>query len=124
MTNYKLEILTSNWADKLAFLSYNAPILDGVVQYIPVGAEIEGIGADDIEELSENEDDYYKLGAEDDEFKDYASLKLKPDHANRWIMAQHLHSYCHSHCLCIPIVPAKEMLLLCIRVRNCLTVLC
>ncbi len=53
------------------------------VQYIPVGAEIEGVGADDIEELSENEDEYYKLGAEDDEFKDYASLKLKPDHANR-----------------------------------------
>ncbi|KAK9915560.1 hypothetical protein WJX75_000745 [Coccomyxa subellipsoidea] len=56
-------------------------------EYIPVGAEIEGIGADDIEELSENEDDYYKLGAEDNEFKDYASLKLKPDHANRplWV---------------------------------------
>ncbi len=52
-------------------------------QYIPVGAEIEGIGADDLEELSENEDDYYKLGAEDEEFKDYGALQLKPDHANR-----------------------------------------
>ncbi len=57
-------------------------------QYIPVGAEIEGIGADDIEELSENDDDYYKLGAEDDEFKDYASLKLKSDHANRYILLE------------------------------------
>lgn len=56
------------------------------MQYIPVGAEIEGIGADDIEELSEHEDDYYKLGAEDNEFKDYASLKLKPDHANRQVL--------------------------------------
>lgn len=62
-------------------------VLSGIswlcVQYIPVGAEIEGIGADDIEELSDNEDDYYKLGGEDEEFKDYASLELKPDHANR-----------------------------------------
>ena len=53
------------------------------MQYIPVGAEIEGIGADDIEELSEGEDEYYKLGAEDDDFKDYKALGLKLDHSNR-----------------------------------------
>ena len=53
------------------------------MQYIPVGAEIEGIGADDIEELSEGEDKYYKLGAEDDDFKDYKALGLKLDHSNR-----------------------------------------
>ena len=54
-------------------------------QYIPVGAEIVGIGADDLEEISDAEADgeYYKLGAEDEHFKDYASLALKPDHANR-----------------------------------------
>ena len=53
-------------------------------QYIPVGAELVGIGADDLEELSEDDAaDYYKLGAEDDEFKDYGGLALKPDHANR-----------------------------------------
>lgn len=54
-------------------------------QYIPVGAEIVGIGADDLEEISDAEadDEYYKLGAEDEHFKDYASLALKPDHANR-----------------------------------------
>lgn len=54
------------------------------VQKIPVGAEIEGIGADDLEELSEDENEYYKLGAEDEEFKDYKSLGLKLDHANRY----------------------------------------
>ena len=53
------------------------------MQYILVGAEIEGIGADDIEELSEGEDEYYKLGAEDNDFKDYKDLGLKLDHSNR-----------------------------------------
>ena len=66
------------------------------LQYIPVGAEIVGIGADDLEEISDAEadDEYYKLGAEDEQFKDYASLALKPDHANRWhckISAHHAH---------------------------------
>jgi hypothetical protein len=56
------------------------------MQYIPVGAEVVGLGADDLEELSEDDStDYFKLGAEDgeEEFKDYAGLALKPDHANR-----------------------------------------
>ena len=53
------------------------------MQSIPVGAEIEGIGADDLEELSEDENEYYKLGAEGEEFKDYKTLGLKLDHANR-----------------------------------------
>ena len=53
------------------------------MQSIPVGAEIEGIGADDLEELSADENEYYKLGAEDEEFKDYKTLGLKLDHANR-----------------------------------------
>ena len=48
-----------------------------------MGAEIEGIGADDLEELEEDENEYYKLGAEDEEFKDYKALGLKLDHANR-----------------------------------------
>ena len=50
-----------------------------------MGAEIVGIGADDLEEISDAEADgeYYKLGAEAEHFKDYASLALKPDHANR-----------------------------------------
>ena len=55
----------------------------GAVQSIPVGAEIEGIGADDLEELSEDANEYYKLGAEGEEFKDYKTLGLKLDHANR-----------------------------------------
>ena len=54
------------------------------LQYIPVGAELVGVGADDLEELSNDDsEDYYKLGAEDEEFKDYGALALKPDHANR-----------------------------------------
>ena len=64
-------------------------------QYIPVGAELVGIGADDLEELSEDDAaDYYKLGAEDDEFKDYGGLALKPDHANRWRMQLVMHHAC------------------------------
>ena len=54
-----------------------------------MGAEIEGIGADDLEELSEDENEYYKLGAEDEEFKDYKNLGLKLDHANRSSTVSH-----------------------------------
>ena len=67
--------------------SHGSDILD--LQAIPVGAEIEGIGADDLEELSEDENEYYKLGAEDEEFKDYKNLGLKLDHANRSSTVSH-----------------------------------
>jgi len=50
---------------------------------IPLGAEAAGIGADDLEELASDKDEYFRLGQEDEEFKDYSSLKLKPDHLNR-----------------------------------------
>lgn len=50
---------------------------------IPAGAEIIGVGADDLEELESDEDEYFRLGQEDDKFKDYSLLKLKPDHQNR-----------------------------------------
>lgn len=42
-----------------------------------------GIGADDLEELDSDEGEYFRLGGEDEEFKDYSSLSLKPDHQNR-----------------------------------------
>ena len=42
-----------------------------------------GIGADDLEELASDEDEYFRLGAEDEDFKDYSSLNLKADHQNR-----------------------------------------
>lgn len=50
---------------------------------IPIGAESVGIGADDLEELDSDEGEYFRLGQEDEEFKDYSSLNLKPDHQNR-----------------------------------------
>ncbi|KAK9809097.1 hypothetical protein WJX72_009334 [[Myrmecia] bisecta] len=45
-----------------------------------------GIG-DDVEELYESDDEYFVLGKEDEEFKDYGNLALKPDHFNRplWV---------------------------------------
>ena len=50
-----------------------------------MGAEVVGLGADELEELSEDDSaEYFRLGAEDEEeFRDYAGLALKPDHANR-----------------------------------------
>ena len=50
---------------------------------IPIGAENVGIGADDLEELDSDENEYFRLGQEDEEFKDYSNLKLKADHQNR-----------------------------------------
>lgn len=50
---------------------------------IPIGAEEVGIGADDLEELSSDGEEYFRLGDANDTFKDYSSLKLKPDHQNR-----------------------------------------
>ena len=43
-----------------------------------------GVGADDLEELASDEDEYFRLGQEDEDFKDYSSLKLKADHQNRY----------------------------------------
>lgn len=51
---------------------------------IPIGAENVGVGADDLEELASDEDEYFRLGQEDEDFKDYSSLKLKADHQNRY----------------------------------------
>lgn len=50
---------------------------------IPIGAEEVGIGADDLEELSSDGEEYFRLGDADESFKDFSSLKLKPDHHNR-----------------------------------------
>ena len=55
---------------------------------IPFGAEADGLGADDIEELEEDEDEYFRLGEQDEEFKDYGSLSLKLDHQNRRALQQ------------------------------------
>lgn len=51
---------------------------------LPIGAEEAGIGADDLEELSSDGEEYFRLGEEDESFKDYSALKLKPDHENRF----------------------------------------
>ena len=53
-----------------------------VVQ-IPIGAENVGLGADDLEELQEDEDEYIKLGHEQEHEQDFSKLQLKPDHQNR-----------------------------------------
>ena len=53
------------------------------LQQIPIGAENLGIGADDLEELASDEDEYFRLGSQDESYKDYSSLKLKADHQNR-----------------------------------------
>ena len=59
---------------------------------IPIGAENVGIGLDDLEELASDEDEYFRLGQEDNEFKDYSSLKLKPDHQNRFASLSYIAS--------------------------------
>ena len=53
------------------------------VLQIPIGAEAVGIGADDLEDLDSDNEEYFRLGEADEQFKDYSSLKLKPDHQNR-----------------------------------------
>ncbi len=51
---------------------------------IPIGAEAVGVGADDLEELEEeDDDDYIRLGHEDEHEADFSKLQLKPDHQNR-----------------------------------------
>ena len=46
-----------------------------------------GLGADDLEELQEDEDDYIKLGHENEHEQDFSKLQLKPDHQNRQVIA-------------------------------------
>lgn len=50
---------------------------------IPIGAESVGVGADDLEELEEDDDEYMRLGQEDEQEADFSKLQLKPDHQNR-----------------------------------------
>ena len=51
---------------------------------IPIGAEIVGKGADDLEEMSDEETAFpYQSGPEPESFKDYSALSLKIDHSNR-----------------------------------------
>ena len=48
-----------------------------------LGAEPSELGADDLEELADGEDEYFRLGDVDEQFRDYAALALKGDHGNR-----------------------------------------
>ena len=48
-----------------------------------VGAEPSELGADDLEELADDEDEYFRLGDAGEQFRDYAALALKGDHGNR-----------------------------------------
>lgn len=48
-----------------------------------VGAEPSELGADDLEELADGEDEYFRLGDAGEHFRDYAALALKGDHGNR-----------------------------------------
>ena len=51
---------------------------------LPLGAEAELIGEDDVEEAPGfGADEGYRIGQDDEEFHDYAGLELKDDHANR-----------------------------------------
>lgn len=50
---------------------------------LPIGAESVGIGADDLEELEQDDDEYLRLGQETDHEADFSKLQLKPDHQNR-----------------------------------------
>ena len=51
---------------------------------IPTGAEVVGLGADDLEEMSDEETAYpYQASPEAEAYRDYSSLILKADHGNR-----------------------------------------
>lgn len=50
---------------------------------LPIGAESVGIGADDLEELEEDEEEYLRLGRDNEHEADFSKLQLKPDHHNR-----------------------------------------
>lgn len=50
---------------------------------LPIGAESVGVGADDLVELEEDDDEYIRLGQETDHEADFSKLQLKPDHQNR-----------------------------------------
>ena len=51
---------------------------------IPIGAEVVGVGADDLEEMSDEETAFpYQAGPEPETYKDYSALSLKDDHSNR-----------------------------------------
>ena len=64
---------------------------------IPIGAENVGLGADDLEELQEDEDDYIKLGHEHEQEQDFSKLQLKPDHQNRYVLGLPWTAVQHAH---------------------------
>lgn len=49
---------------------------------LPLGEEDDAEDADFAEE-EPADDDYFRLGEQDEQFRDYASLALKEDHTNR-----------------------------------------
>ena len=53
---------------------------------LPIGAESVGIGADDLEELEEDDEEYLRLGQEDEHEADFSKLQLKADHHNRQLL--------------------------------------
>lgn len=57
-------------------------ILEPYTQVL-LGAEPSELGQDDLEELADDEDEYFRLGDVDEQFRDYAALQLKGDHSNR-----------------------------------------
>ena len=52
------------------------------VAQLPLGEE-DGVEDADFAEEEPADDDYFRLGEQDEQFRDYASLALKDDHANR-----------------------------------------
>jgi len=48
-----------------------------------LGAEPAELGQDDLDELADDEDEYFRLGGAGEHFRDYAALELKGDHGNR-----------------------------------------
>ena len=65
---------------------------------LPIGAESVGLGADDLEELHEDEEEYLRLGQEDEQEADFSKLQLKPDHHNRHACELHLDPCACSWC--------------------------
>ena len=63
----------------------NETVSSDVWLQLPIGAESVGIGADDLEELEEDEEEYLRLGQDNEHEADFSKLQLKPDHHNRHV---------------------------------------
>ena len=70
--------------EALGIFRIHQALTNSFVLQIPIGAETVGVGADDLEELEEDDEEYLRLGQEDENEADFSKLQLKPDHQNRF----------------------------------------